>query len=97
MTENVYTSDSKVSTDQGQQLADILNNMSEKLEGIQRLEKKLDEVTINFHGELDILKSELANIAEARKNDGAEIGKIQTSLKAVSRDLATVKLRQHCE
>ena len=45
-------------------------------------------MTINFHGELDILKSELANIAEARKVDGAEINKIQTSLKSVSKDLA---------
>ena len=85
MMENFYTSDnskdmnssSDNSSDQSQNLAAILSNMSVKLEGISRLERKLEEVTVNFHGDLDILKMELANIAEARKQDGVEINKIQ--------------------
>ena len=54
-------------------LAAILADMSAKLEGIGRLEKKLEEVTVNFTGELDFLKSELSNLTEARKKDGLTI------------------------
>ena len=57
-------------------LAAILADMSAKLEGIGRLEKKLKEVTVNFTGELDFLKSEISNLTEARKKDGVELNKL---------------------
>ena len=61
--------------------------MSAKLEGIGRLEKKLEEVTTNFTGELDFLKTEMANLSEARKNDGVEINRLQSSIRGVAKDL----------
>ena len=84
MEESQYTSESPRTSDP---LADILADMSAKLEGISRLERKLDEVTTNFTGELDFLKTEISNLTEARKRDGAELTRLQTSMKGVSRDL----------
>ena len=64
MEESQYISDNARTNDP---LANILADMSTKLEGISRLERKLDEVTTNFTGELDYLKAELSNLTEARK------------------------------
>ena len=84
MEESQYISDNSRTNDP---LANILADMSTKLEGISRLERKLDEVTTNFTGELDYLKTELSNLTEARKRDGAELTRLQTSIKGVSNDL----------
>ena len=79
MSESQYNSDnSETGPDP---LAAILAEMSAKLEGIGRLEKKLEEVTSNFTGELDFLKTELANLSEARKNDGVELNRLQVFLR----------------
>ena len=59
MEESQYTSDNPRTSDP---LADILADMSAKLEGISRLERKLEEVTTNFTGELDFLKTEISNL-----------------------------------
>ena len=64
-----------------------LADMNSKLEGIGRLEKKLEEVTTNFTGELDLIKTELANLTEARNNDSAELNRLQSSFRGFSRDL----------
>ena len=64
-----------------------LAEMSAKLEGIGRLEAKLEEVTTNFTGELDLIKTELANLKEARNNDGKELNKLQNSIKGIGKDL----------
>ena len=69
-------------------LAVILAEMSSKLEGIGRLEKKLEEATANFSGEMDIIKTELGNLTEARKSDKIELTKLQASVTAVAKDLA---------
>ena len=37
---------------------------------------------------MDFLKSELSNLTEARKKDGVELTKLQSSIKAVSKDFA---------
>ena len=57
-----------------------LADMSEKLEGIGRLEKKLEDATNNFTGELELIKSELTNLKEARNNDGIKINRLQGSV-----------------
>ena len=64
-----------------------LADMSAKLEGIGRLERKLEEVTTNFTGELDLIKTELANLKEARNNDGIELNRLQGSVKGIAKDL----------
>ena len=61
--------------------------MSAKLEGIGRLERKLEEVTTNFTGELDLIKTELANLKEARNNDGIQLNRLQGSVKGIAKDL----------
>ena len=70
MKEYQYNSDNPRTSDP---LTNILSDMSAKLEGISRLERKLEEVTTNFTGELDFLKTEISNLTEARKKDGAEL------------------------
>ena len=92
MEESQYTSDSARTNNP---LATILAEMSIKLEGISRLERKLDEATANFTGELDLLKAELSNLSEARKKDGAELSKLQTSIKGVAKSCRKMrKLKQ---
>ena len=86
MEESQYTSENSQNT--LDPLATILADMSAKLEGISRLEKKLEEVTTHFSGELDFLKTEVTNLSKARKQDGVELTKLQSSIKAVSKDLA---------
>ena len=61
--------------------------MAAKLEGIGRLEKKLEEVTTNFTGELDLIKTELANLTEARNNDGIKLNRLQGSVRGIAKDL----------
>ena len=68
-------------------LAVILADMSSKLKGIGRLEKKLEEATANFSGEMDIIKKELGNLIEARKSDKIELTKLQASVSAVTKDM----------
>ena len=68
-------------------LLQTLADMAAKLEGIGRLEAKLEEVTTNFTGELDLIKTELANLKEARNNDGKELNKLQNSIKGIGKDL----------
>ena len=48
---------------------------------------KLEEVTTNFTGELDLIKTELTNLKEARNNDGKELNKLQNSIKGIGKDL----------
>ena len=87
MSESQYNSDnSETGPDP---LAAILAEMSAKLEGIGRLEKKLEEATNKFTGEIDYLKRELASMVETRKLDGIEITRIQAALKTVSEDIAS--------
>ena len=75
MNESQYTSENPQTSDP---LANILADMSQILEVISRLERKLDEVTTNFTGELDFLKAEISNLTEARKKDGIELTRLQT-------------------
>ena len=85
MSESQYNSDNSETAPDP--LTTILAEMSAKLEGIGRLEKKLEEVTTNFTGELYFLKTELANLTEARKNDGVELNRLQNSFRGVAKDL----------
>ena len=85
MFESQYNSDNSETAPDP--LTTILAEMSAKLEGIGRLEKKLEEVTTNFTGELYFLKTELANLTEARKNDGVELNRLQNSFRGVAKDL----------
>ena len=50
-------------------VADPLTQILLELQGIKRLERKMDEVSNKFQGELDYLKNELVTMSEARKND----------------------------
>ena len=84
MEESQYSSENSRTLDS---LANILADMSAKPEKISRLEKKLEEVTTNFTGELDFLKMEITNLSEARKKDRAELTRLQTSIKGVAKDL----------
>ena len=86
MSESQYNSDNPDNPQQDPLLL-TLAEMSNKLEGIGRLEMKLEEVTTNFTGELDLIKSELANLTEARNKDGVELNRLQSSFRGISKDL----------
>ena len=53
--ESQYKSDASVTGPDP--LAAILADMSSKLEGIGRLEKKLEDATASFSGEIDYIKT----------------------------------------
>ena len=86
MNESQYCSENAGSPPQNP-LAMALDEKNSKLEGIGRLEKNLAKVTSDFTGELDLIKTELANLTEARNKDSAEIKRLQTSFKGFSNDL----------
>ena len=75
-------------------LQKVLEEISLKLEGIERLEKKLTEVTSNFTEELDLIKVKLANLMEARNKDSEEINGLQSLFKEFSNDLHSTKANQ---
>ena len=83
---SVYNSD-KSDLPPQDPLLQTLAEMSAKIEGIGRLELKLEEVTNNFTSELDLIKTELANLKEARHNDGIELNRLQSSCKGIAKDL----------
>ena len=65
----------------------VLLDINEKLLGLGKIDKKLEQMRSDFHGELDVIKTELANLAEARSVDSIEINKLQKSFKNISNDL----------
>ena len=79
---------------QNDPLAMTLVDINAKLEGIGRLEKNLAKVTSDFHGELDVIKTELANLTDARNKDSVEIKRLQTSFKGFSNDLHKIQENQ---
>ena len=87
MDESQYSSDNAGSPTQNNPLAMALVEINAKLEGIGRLEKNLAKVTSDFTGELDLIKTELANLTDARNKDSVEIKRLQTSFKGFSNDL----------
>ena len=87
MNESQYCLDNAGSPPQNEPLAMALVEINAKLEGIGRLEKNLAKITSDFHGELDVIKTELANLTDARNKDSVEIKRLQTSFKGFSNDL----------
>ena len=62
---------------------DILAQILSKLEGITRVERKLDAATSNFTTELDIVKAEIAGISEGRKEDKKSLVKLDKSIRKI--------------
>ena len=62
---------------------DILAQILSKLEGITRVERKLDAATANFTAELDIVKTEIAGISEGRKEDKKSLVKLDKSIRKI--------------
>ena len=85
--ESQYSVDNSDSPAQNEPLAMALLDINEKLLGLGKLDKKLEKIASDFHGELDVIKTELANLTEARNIDSVEIKKLQTSFKSISSDL----------
>ena len=72
----------------------VLEDINSKLGGIERLEKKLTEVTLNFTEELDLIKMKLANLTEARNKDSEEINSLRSLFKGFSKDLHSTQVNQ---
>ena len=87
MDETQYSTDNAGSPTQNEPLARALLDINEKLLGIGKIDKKLEQIRSDFHGELDVIKTELANLTESRNKDSVEIKKLQTSFKSISNDL----------
>ena len=87
MDETQYSVDNTGSPPQNEPLAMALLDINEKLLGLGKLDRKLEKIALDFHGELDVIKTELANLTEARNKDSVEIKRLQTSFKGISNDL----------
>ena len=72
----------------------VLEEICTKLEGIERLEKKMTEVTDNFTEELGLIKGKLANLTVESKKDSGEIKDLQGSIKYFSYGLQSTNERQ---
>ena len=64
-----------------------LDSHANKLESIDRLETKLDAASNRMAEELDILKTELNGISNARTEDRASITNLNKSVKALNKDI----------
>ena len=78
MDESQYSVDNTGRPPQNEPLAMALLDINEKLLGLGKLDRKLEKIASDFHGELDVIKTELANLTEARNKDSVEIKKLQT-------------------
>ena len=72
----------------------VLVEICSKLEGIERLEKNMTEVTLNVTEELGLIKGKLANLTEVSKKDSGEIRDLQGSIKYFSYGLQSTNERQ---
>ena len=79
MDETQYSTDDTGNHSQHEPLAMALLDINEKLLGLGKIDKKLEQMRSDFHGELDVIKTELANLTEARNVDSIEINKLQKS------------------
>ena len=59
----------------------VLKEICMRVEGIERLEKKITEVADNFTGELGQIREKLANLTVERRRDSGEIENLQGSIK----------------
>ena len=59
----------------------VLKEICSRVEGIERLEKKITEVADNFTGELGQIREKLANLTVERRKDSGEIENLQGSVK----------------
>ena len=82
-----YCTDDTGNPSQNEPLARALLDINEKLLGLGKIDMKLEQMRSDFHGELDVIKTELANLTEARSVDSIEINKLQKSFKNISNDL----------
>ena len=87
MDESQYSVENTGSPPQNEPLAMALLDINEKLLGLGKLDRKLEKIATDFHRELDVIKTELANLTEARNKDSVEIKTLQTSFKGISNDL----------
>ena len=74
-----FYADDNSQPSQNEPLARTLLDINEKLLGLGKIDMKLEQMRSDFHGELDVIKTELANLAEARSVDSIEINKLQKS------------------
>ena len=72
----------------------VLEEICMKLEGIERLEKKMTEVTDNFTGELGQIRGKPANLTVESKKDSGEIKNLQGLIKFFSYGLQSTNKRQ---
>ena len=82
-----YCTDDTGNPSQNEPLARALLDINEKLLGLGRIDMKLEQMRSDFHGELDVIKTELTTLKEARSVDSIEINKLQKSFKNISNDL----------
>ena len=87
MDETQYSTDDTGNPSQHEPLAMALLDINEKLLGLGKIDKKLEQMRSDFHGELDVIKTELANLTEVRNVDSVEIKNLQKSFKSISNDL----------
>ena len=72
----------------------VLAEICSKLEGIERLEKKMTEVTLNITEELGLIKGKLVNLTEGSKKDSGDIKDLQGSIKYFSYGLQSTNENQ---
>ena len=94
MDETQYSADNTGSPTQNEPLAMALLDINEKLLGLGKIDKKLEQIRSDFHGELDVIKTELANLTEARNIDSVEIKNLQKSFKQICTNSAKISFVQ---
>ena len=72
----------------------VMEEICTKLEGIERLEKKVTEVADSFTGELRQIREKIANLTVEGKKNSGEIESLQGSIKFFSYGIQSTNEKQ---
>ena len=67
-------------------MEDQIDKILKKLEGLDRLEKKIDNATSKMSEDLDVTREEILEINEGRRKDNTEILEVKKTLTKIQND-----------
>ena len=71
-------------------MGDAIEEILEGIRGISRLEKTLEQATDRFTQELDLVRTELVALNEAKQRDSVAISNLNKTVNAIQHDITNI-------
>ena len=71
-------------------MGDALDKILEGIRGISRLEKTLEQATDRFTQELDLVRTELVALNEAKQRDSIAISNLNKTVNSIQHDITNI-------